>query len=160
MKLFQIEEPDGSQPEAEGPGAAVGIDLSFVRGAAVAVAVGGNAEILAGSDGVARLPVQNLRRSDGRWDEAASSALLLALRERAEKALARPVTHAVIAVDALDDSARRVLMAAAGTAQLAVLRLLDAGAAAARASDARSADAAVLGAALQAEDDAASLQPR
>ncbi|HZB92280.1 MAG TPA: hypothetical protein VE397_12605, partial [Stellaceae bacterium] len=91
MKLFQIEEPDGSPP-ADAPGIAVGIELSAQKGAAVAVAVGGNAELLPGADGERRLAAAAL------GDEAALTALLMRLRERAEKALARPVTHAVVAL--------------------------------------------------------------
>jgi hypothetical protein len=85
VKLFQIEEPEGAPLNAEGPGAAVGIALGAE--AAVAVAVGGNAELLA------RLPM------------GAPVETLLALRGRAEKLLGRPVTHAVIAVDAAIDPA-------------------------------------------------------
>ena len=76
MKLFQIEEPDGSPLEPDGPGVAVGIELSPAKGAAVAVAVGGNAELLTDADGVARAALPDLR------DAAALGALLLALRER------------------------------------------------------------------------------
>jgi hypothetical protein len=86
LKLFQIEEPDGPPMEADGPGAAVGIGLG--EGVAtVAIAVGGNAELLA------QLPL------------AEPGETLLALRGRAEKVLARPVTHAVIASDAAVDPA-------------------------------------------------------
>ena len=77
MKLFQIEEPDGAPLEADGPGAAVGMHLA--EDAAVAVAVGGNAELLA------RLELGDVRET------------LLALRGRAEKMLSRPVTHVVLA---------------------------------------------------------------
>ena len=149
MKLFQIEEPDGSPLDSGGPGAAVGIELSESKGAAVAVAVGGNAELLPGRDGAPRLAGAEL------------GSLLLALRERAEKALARPVTHAVIAVDAADiDEKQQAIMAQAAAAGLTVLRLVKVRDAAARAPGAKPADAAVLGAAVQAEDDAAPLQPR
>ncbi len=151
MKLFQIEEPEGSPLEAEGPGVAVGIELSAAKGAAVAVSVGGNAELLPGADGARRLAVSEAHDA---------AALLLSLRERAEKALARPVTHAVIAAGKLGAEAQRALGEAAQAAGLALLRLLDAGAAAALARGARPEDAAVLGAAIQAEDDMALLQPR
>ncbi len=149
MKLFQIEEPDGSP--LDGPGVAVGIELSPAKGAAVAVAIGGNAELLPGADGAGRIAAADPRDT---------GALLLALRERGEKALARPVTHAVIAARAPDDEARHALTRAAQAAGLAVLRVLDAGTAAALARGARAEDAAVLGAAIQAEDDMALLQPR
>ena len=86
MKLFQIEEPDGTPLVAEGPGAAVGIAFG-PETVAVAIAVGGNAELLA------RLP-------PGPVEET-----LRNLRGQAEKVLARPVTHAVIASDAAVDPA-------------------------------------------------------
>jgi Ethanolamine utilization protein EutJ (predicted chaperonin) len=155
MKLFQIEEPEGAPPRSDEPGAAVGIELSLAAGAAVAVAVGGNAEILPGADGAARLPMATVRRGDGAWDSFALGRVLLALRVRAEKALARPVTHAVIAAAATADADRATLAAAAEAAGLRVLRVMDVAAAAALARG--SADAAPLGAAIQAEDDAAAL---
>jgi hypothetical protein len=148
MKLFQIEEPDGSPLETDGPGVAVGIELSPGKGAAVAVAVGGNAELLPGADGAARLALPKP------GDTAALGTLLLALRERAEKALARPVTHAVVASDALDAAARQALDAAAQTAGVVLLRVVATAAAAARAPGSTAADAPVLGAAIQAEEDA------
>ncbi|HET7594471.1 MAG TPA: Hsp70 family protein [Stellaceae bacterium] len=148
MKLFQIEEPDGSPLSPEGPGVAVGIELSPAKGAAVAVAVGGNAELLPGADGTTRVVLPAL------VDAAALGALMLALRERAEKALARPVTHAVVASDALDDAARRALDAAAQAAGIALLRVIAVSAAAALAPGVKAADAPALGAAIQAEEDA------
>ena len=148
MKLFQIEEPDGAPFEAEGPGVAVGIELSPGKGAAIAVAVGSNAELLPGADGLARLA---LPKPD---DAAALGALMLALRERAEKALARPVTHAVVASDALDAAARQALDAAAQTAGVVLLRVVATAEAAAHAPGATAADAPALGAAIQAEEDA------
>ena len=45
MKLFQIEEPDGSPADPDAPGAAIGIDVAG-SAAEVAVAVGGNAALL------------------------------------------------------------------------------------------------------------------
>jgi len=149
MKLFQIEEPDGTPLDSDGPGAAVGIELSPASGAAVAVAVGGNAELLPGADGSARLAMASLA------DAAALTQVLLQLRERAEKALARPVTHAVLALPETSAQVGAVASAAAAAAGLEVLRLLAAADAAKRAPGAR--DAAVLGAAIQAEDDAAPL---
>jgi len=147
MKLFQIEEPDGSPLEAEGPGAAVGIHVTS-RDGAVAVAVGGNAEILTGADGAPRLA-----------RDSSVEALILALRARAEKALAQPVTHAVIAAESAESMAPTLRQAAA-SAGIVVLRLIDAAAAAALARGAGFGDAPVLGAAIQAEDDAAPLRPR
>src|ERR1700733_12402983 len=105
MKLFQIEEPDGAPLESDGPGAAVGMDISPAAGGTVAIAVGGNAEILPDGDGERRLAAPGLVGTDGRLDPAALEALLMALRGRAERQLARPVTHAVIAVDPLDEAA-------------------------------------------------------
>jgi hypothetical protein len=136
MKLFQIEEPEGGPLSADGPGAAVGIDLA-VDSAAVAIALGGNAEILPGADGAQRL------ETTGQGLEP----ILLALRERAEKQLARPVTHVVIATH--DGRAGTALTAAAGAAGLAVLRVV------ARrevAGGDKATDAAALGAARLAED--------
>jgi hypothetical protein len=151
MKLFQIEEPDGTPLASDGPGIAVGIELSAEAGAAVAVAVGGNAELLPGADGALRLPAAALE------DEGAVAALLLQLRERAEKALARPVTHAVVALAAPGAGARAAVGAAGPAAGLVLLRVLGSSEAALRAPAARGVDAPVLGAAIQAEDDAAPL---
>ncbi len=152
MKLFQIEEPDGSPLEpADGPGAAVGIDIVAGGIGRVAIAVGGNAEILPDGDGARSIVV-----APGRGPAAADSkrTLLLGLRSRAEKQLGRPVTHAVIAVAPADRAGIEDAAAAAG---LAVLRLIDRGAAAALAKGASPEEAAVLGAAIKAEDDAAAL---
>ena len=131
--LFQIEEPDGSPAEAaEGPGTAVGIDLA----GAVAFAVGGNAEILRGREGMeGALP-------------AAVAERLGALKARAERSLARPVTHAVIAAEAADAA----LPAAANAAGLTVLRLMLRKDAAALAAGASPQEAAALGAAICAEE--------
>jgi len=132
MKLFQIEEPDGAPAESDGPGAAVGIDLA----GGVAIALGGNAELLRGRDGAG-------------WGAAQDAAATLALlKQRAEQALMRPVTHAVIAADAPADALER---AAAGLG-LAVLRLIPRAQAAALARGALPAEAAALGAAILAED--------
>jgi Hsp70 protein len=132
VKLFQIEEPDGTPLETDGVGAAVGIHLA--ADAAVAIAVGGNAEILARAAGGE--PV----------------ATLLALRGDAEKILTRPVTHAVIAAATLDEVARRALGEAAEAAGLTVLRLLTAAEASAGAPSPAHPDSAALGAAILAED--------
>jgi hypothetical protein len=150
MKLFQIEEPDGA-PSADAPGIALGIELSSAKGAAVAVSVGGNAELLADADGARRLAATRL------GDEAALTALLLLLRERAEKTLARPATHAVVALDAGDAAARPLVERAAAAAGLVLLGLLASSEAAALAQGAAAADAPVLGAAIKAEDEAAPL---
>lgn len=136
MKLFQIEEPEGAPLSADGPGAAVGIDLATLS-AAVAIALGGNAEILPGADGARRLST----------DGQAIDAVLLALRARAEKQLARPVTHAVIATP--DGRGGAALETAAKAAGLAVLRVVTQRAAAGADTGT---DAAALGAARIAED--------
>jgi Hsp70 protein len=150
MKLFQIEEPDGTPLDSVGPGTAVGIELSPAKGAAVAVAAGGNAELIPGADGTARIAAAGLD------DATTLAALLLQLRERAEKALARPVTHAVVAL-AADGAVRAALTAAAAAAGLTLLRVIKPEDAAALARGAAAADAPALGAAIQAEDDAALL---
>jgi len=144
MKLFQIEEPDGSPLETDdGPGAAVGIDIAGTVGR-VAVALGGNAEILPAADGARSLSA------------AMQQELLLGLRSRAEKQLARPVTHAVIAVD---PGERAGIEDAAAAAGITVLRLMERGEAAALAEGAAPEEAPVLGAAIAAEDAAATLSP-
>jgi hypothetical protein len=138
MKLFQIEEPDGSPIDAaEGPGAAVGIDIAPGGIGRVAIALGGNGEILPDGDGERMLRGRDI------------ADLLLGLRSRAEKQLARPVTHAVIAVDAVEQTG---LEAAAAEAGLTVLRVIERRAAAALAKDAPVEEAAALGAAVAAED--------
>jgi hypothetical protein len=96
VKLFQIEEPDGSPSDPEAPGAAIGIDLTGTL-AVVAVAVGGNAAVLADREGFERdLPVPG---PDGNWP-----ALFEGSRLRAERSLGRPVTHAVVALAEMPDS--------------------------------------------------------
>ncbi len=138
MKLFQIEEPDGSPVDAaEGPGAAVGIDIAPGGIGRVAIAVGGNGEILPDADGERTLRARDMRD------------LLLGLRSRAEKQLTRPVTHAVIAADVAELVG---LEAAAAAAELTVLRVIGRRAAAALATGAPAEEAAVLGAAISAEE--------
>jgi len=151
--LFQIEEPDGSPlGEPEGPGVAIGVDLAGAR-AMVAVAVGGNAEILPGRDDAPGHEISGLRGAGGQFEPEAVTAVLLALRGRAERALGRPVTHAVIAIAApLEAAARTLIISAAGVSGLQVTRVLTA----AEASElgAGATDAVVHGAAIAAEDDA------
>ena len=140
MKLFQIEEPEGSPVDAaEGSGAAVGIDLAPGGVGRVAIAIGGNGEILPDADGE-----RTLRAESGR-----TQALLLGLRSRAEKQLARPVTHAVIAADIAE---RAGLEAAAIEAGLTILRVMERRVAAALVKGAAAEEAAVLGAAVAAEE--------
>jgi hypothetical protein len=118
MKLFQIEEPDGSPTDPDMPGAAVGIDASGTH-AEVAFAVGGNAAVLADREGFEReLPVPG-----GDASEAAWQALFEGARLRAERALARPVTHAIVALAAEPDRVLAVRLHQA--AMLAGLDLLD-----------------------------------
>ena len=91
MKLFQIEEPDGSPADPDAPGAAIGIDASGTA-AAVAFAIGGNVAVLADRDGFElSLPVPTAPNGD--WRRLFEGAKL-----RAERALARPVSHAVVAL--------------------------------------------------------------
>ncbi|HJU19184.1 MAG TPA: hypothetical protein VJ770_22240 [Stellaceae bacterium] len=121
MKLFQIEEPDGSPGDPEAPGAAIGIDASGAA-AVVAMAVGGNAVVLPDREGFALdLPVPEPAAAMERWQGVFEGA-----RIRAERALARPVTHAVIAAAGpLDPAAQERLQQAAEAAGLAVLRLIE-----------------------------------
>ena len=80
MKLFQIEEPDGSPSDPDAPGAAVGIDASGAV-AEVAVAVGGNAAMLADREGFERaLPVPAADAPAAEWQ-----ALFEGARLRAER---------------------------------------------------------------------------
>ncbi len=120
MKLFQIEEPDGSPSDPDAPGAAVGIDASGAL-AEVAVAVGGNAAMLADREGFERaLPVPAADASAAEWQ-----ALFEGAKLRAERGLARPVTHAVVALAAMPDrAAALILLQAAAAAGLDVLRVV------------------------------------
>jgi hypothetical protein len=119
VKLFQIEEPDGSPSDPEAPGAAIGIDASG-KLAQAAFAVGGNAVILADREGFERdLPVP---AADGDWQ-----ALFEGIRLRAERSLGRPVTHAVmmLAEPPAHGFAGRVFQSSAA-AGLDLLRLITA----------------------------------
>src|SRR5579863_2244322 len=120
MKLFQIEEPDGSPPDPDAPGVAVGIDIGGGM-AEVAVAVGGNASLLADREGFALdLPVPAPSAPPEEWQQLFEGARL-----RAERALAQPVTHAVLAVAAPPDpgfAAR--LSAASAAAGLTLLQIV------------------------------------
>ena len=158
--LFQIEEPDGRPTEyGEGIGAAIGIDLSQARGT-VAVAIGGNAELLRSRDGEPGPATGGLRDASGRFLAAPTSAALLELRVLAERALARPVTHAVIAIrEPIDAAMRDTLDTAARACALVVTRILSDVEAANRVENASSAHASTLGAALAAEDDTLALRP-
>ena len=141
MKLFQIEEPDGGPVDQSAPGAAIGIDAAGVE-VEVAFSIGGNAIVLADREGFERaLAVPDPGTGDAQWQE-----LFEATRIRAERALARPVSHAVVVLGALADAdLSDKLREAAEAAGLKVLRLIRRTELSAGASDA-------LTAAILAED--------
>ena len=118
MKLFQIEEPDGTPFDPDAPGAAIGIDATGTRGD-VAFAIGGNAVSLEDRDGFAvELPVPAAGAAAKEWQMFFEGARL-----RAERALGRPVTHAVIAMGAAVEPV--VLERLTGAAEAVGLSLLD-----------------------------------
>lgn len=120
MRLFQIEEPDGSPADPEAPGVAIGIDASGAA-ALVAVAVGGNAVVLEDREGFALdLSVPAPEAAAEIWKTFFEGARL-----RAERVLARPATHGVIVVAAGADALRERVQQTAAAAGLAVLRLID-----------------------------------
>jgi hypothetical protein len=118
--LFQIEEPDGSPTDPDAPGMAIGIDAGGVQ-AEVAVAVGGNAVMLADREGFEQdLTVPSPAAPVEEWQ-----LLLEGARLRAERALAQPVTHVVIAIAVAPDPAFAArLMAASEAAGLHLLRII------------------------------------
>ena len=119
MKLFQIEEPDGSPSDPDAPGAAIGVDASGGL-AEVAVSVGGNALILADREGFERdLPVPGPDAPLADWQSLFEGARL-----RAERALARPVTHAVLVFVTLDPALAAELLRAGEAAGIELLRVL------------------------------------
>jgi len=94
LKLFQIEEPDGSPVDPDAAGIAIGIDIGGPL-AEVAIAVGGNAVLLTDREGFSvDLAVPDAHDPAARWQTLFEGARL-----RAERTLGRPVTHAVVAVD-------------------------------------------------------------
>jgi hypothetical protein len=120
VKLFQIEEPDGGPADPDEAGAAIGIDGGGAR-AEVAFSVGGNALILDDRAGFEQaVPVPGIVAPIAEWQTLFEGA-----RMRAERALARPVTHAVVvlAVAPDADTAKRLRQAAEG-AGIEVLRLV------------------------------------
>jgi len=120
VKLFQIEEPGGGPIDPDAPGAAIGIDASGAQ-AEVAVSVGSNAEVLADREGFERmLTVPPLSSDVEGWQELFEGARL-----RAERALARSVTHAVIilAPAMLGYGGPATVATAADRAGLAILRV-------------------------------------
>ena len=146
MKLFQIEEPDGLPVDPDAPGVAIGIDIGG-RTAEVAVAVGGNAIVLEDREGFAldlAVPAPASPAAD--WQDLFEGAQL-----RAERALAQPVTHAVLVAAVAPDAAFAARLAAASAAAgLALLRIVARDAIGAR--DNQAAGPAVLAAAILAED--------
>ena len=120
MKLFQIEEPDGGPADPSVPGAAIGIDAAGAK-VQVAFSVGGNAVVLVDREGFEQeLPVPAATATKAEWQE-----LLEGAKVRAERALARPVTHAVIAfVEAADADIADKMHGAANEAGFSVLRLV------------------------------------
>ena len=119
MKLFQIEEPDGGPADPNLTGAAIGIDAGGAR-AEVAFSVGGNALMLDDRAGFEQaLPIPAILAPTAEWRD-----LFEGTRVRAERTLARPVTHAVVVLVAAPDAdAARHLRQAAEGAGLALLRL-------------------------------------
>jgi len=117
VKLFQIEEPDGSPSDSDAPGAAIGIDATAAQGE-VAFAVGGNAVRLEDREGFAlELPVPPADAPAGDW-----RTFFEAARLRAERALGRPVTHAVVMATAAANAAR--LAGAAESAGISLLHVM------------------------------------
>jgi hypothetical protein len=123
MKLFQIEEPDGSPADADAPGVAIGIDAGGEL-AEVGFSIGGNATILADREGFERpLLIPGPEAPLGEWQ-----ALFEGAKLRAERALARPVTHAVLVfAAALDPALAAELLRASEAAGIQLLRLMTAG---------------------------------
>jgi hypothetical protein len=141
VKLFQIEEPDGGFPDPDLPGTAIGVDASGAV-AEAAFAVGGNAVVLNDDDGFVRvLPVPGPAAPAADW-----RALFEGIKLRAERVLARPVTHAVVALGAPPPSGMAdVLLAAAAEAGIGILRVV-------RVAELPAADPPALAAACLAED--------
>jgi hypothetical protein len=141
VKLFQIEEPEGGPADPDLPGAAIGVDVSGGV-AEAAFSVGGNAVILNDRPEFVRiLAVPKAIEAAEEWQ-----ALFEGLRLRAERLLARPVTHAAIVLAALPPpAAAEVLRIAAARAGVDILRLLSA-------AELSAADGPALAAARIAED--------
>jgi hypothetical protein len=119
MKLFQIEEPDGSPGDPDAPGVAIGVDASGGL-AEVAVSVGGNALILADREGFEReLPVPGPEAPLADWQSLFEGARL-----RAERALARPVTYAVLVFAPLDPALAGELLRASEAAGIELMHIL------------------------------------
>ncbi len=141
MKLFQIEEPEGGPTDPDAPGASIGIDICGGP-VEVAMSVGGNAVTLGDREGFEQtLAAPAADSAQTQWRELFEGARL-----RAERALAQPVTHAVIVLAEAPDPATvaRIEMAAE-EAGLLVLRV-------AAAADLPSGAPPALAAAILAED--------
>ena len=140
MKLFQIEEPDGSPVDADAPGVAIGVGIAGAQ-AEVAMAVGGNAVVLADrEDFPLHLPVPAAAAAAGDWRD-----LFEGVRLRAERALAQPVTHVVVATAAPAEPALvNRLTGAAEAVGLTVLEIIS--------PKAAGGDPPALAAAILAED--------
>src|SRR3954469_6980745 len=141
MKLFQIEEPDGSATDPDAPGIGIGLYIGGAQ-AEVAVAVGGNPMMLYDREGFeSDLPTPPLNDPSEAWQSLFEGARL-----RAERTLARPVTHAVLAVPSnLQPEAIERLVGAARAAGLELLRVVGS-------DDIRPGEAPALAAAVLAED--------
>jgi hypothetical protein len=120
VKLFQIEEPDGSPVDPDAPGVAIGIDIGGAT-AEVAVAVGGNAAVLADREGFAvDLAVPSPAAPADEWQRLFEGARL-----RAERSLAQPVTHAVLVLASAPDAATAArLLTASEAAGLTLLQFV------------------------------------
>jgi hypothetical protein len=120
VKLFQIEEPDGGPADPSAPGAAIGIDAGGAE-VEVAFSVGGNALVLGDREGFERaLAVPDATAAEAQWREMFEAA-----RIRAERALARPVSHAVVVLSvSADADMSDKLREAAEVAGLSVLRVI------------------------------------
>jgi len=119
VKLFQIEEPDGGPVDPSAPGAAIGLDASGIQ-VEVGFSVGSNSVILGDREGFEKVvPVPGATADQAEWH-----GMFEAARTRAERALSRPVTHAVVVFTKAPeaDMAGRLHNAAA-LAGLQVLRL-------------------------------------
>jgi hypothetical protein len=120
MKLFQIEEPDGSPTDPDIPGAAIGIDAGGDL-FEVGFAVGGNAVTLVDREGFEHaLPIPTPDAPLSAWQ-----ALFEGAKLRAERAIARPVTHAVLVFAApLDPALAAELLQASEAAGIELLRIV------------------------------------
>jgi hypothetical protein len=131
----------GSPVAPDAPGVAIGIDIGGVA-AEVAVAVGGNAVVLADREGFAvDLRVPSPAAPAEVWQRLFEGARL-----RAERSLAQPVTHAVLVLASAPNAAAAArLLTASEAAGLTLLQFIARNAA-------ETAEPPVLTAAVLAED--------